>query len=327
MHRLLVLLLTLLPTAALAQDAWLVLPLAGGGVDRTTTENFRGLLEAELSSRAGSRFLAASAACGDLACARAEGRKAGAAITIYGRIAQLGTKLVVFVSAVDVEAGTVLSQQRMSVDRVEDLEQVATRMADAITSGRSTEDNAELGLITQRETRPATRRKGLSGLSLRLGGVRPFGEPYEAGFGLLVDGGFWYEGNAFAIEPRIGYRFSTQRGDDGDEGYRAFHGDFGAFWIAGRGDIAPFIGGGAGIRWVQERRTQTQQVGSVVRLTSQTVHEDEQWGPGAFARVGVMFFRTYSVRMAIDLEYDATFVDLHDEGVPQSFNFGIRMVF
>jgi hypothetical protein len=321
---LMMLLLLLAPAAAMAQDAWLVLPMAGTGVDRDVAETFRGLLEAELSSRSGARFVASGKPCGDMSCARKAGQAAGAGIVIYGRIGNLGSKLVVFVSAVDVAAGKSLSQQRMSIDQVEDLEQVALRVAEAITSGKTTDDTAALGLITEKETTPAKRREGASGLSLRLGGVSPVGDPYQAGFGILVDAGIWYEGNDFAIEPRVGYRFST---NTEEAGYRAFHGDFGAFWILGRGDFAPFIGGGAGVRFVGEDRQNVQSSGSVVRLTSAETDTEEQWGPGAFARVGVMFFRTYSVRMAIDLEYDATFVNLHEQGPPQSFNFGVRMIF
>ena len=87
------------------------------------------------------------------------------------------------------------------------------------------------------------------------------------------------------------------------------------------------LGGGAGIRYVSESRLNPVSVGTVVRASSNDLEEDSSWGPGAFARVGVMFFRTYAVRLAVDLEYDATFVKLHDRGPPQSVNLGVRLIF
>ncbi len=315
--------LSLWATVAHANDAWTVLPPTARGVADDTAQSFRELLEGELATRSGARFVP-GAPCRDLACASKVGREAGAAVAVLPRLSTLGEKIVVVVSVVDTANGATVSSQRMSVDRVEDLEQVAQRMADAITSGRSTDDTAALGAITAQEQAPARRRKGLSGLSLRLGGAAPYGDPYSAGFGVLIDGGFWYEANDFAIEPRVGYRFST---DGEDEGWSMFAGDLGAFWLLSRGDIAPFLGGGAGIRYAREDRYQPVSVGSVVRLTSNDLEADAAWGPGVFTRVGVMFFRTYAVRMAFDIEYDVTFVDLHDSGPPQTFNFGVRLIF
>ncbi|MCA9542989.1 MAG: hypothetical protein KC613_01330 [Myxococcales bacterium] len=308
---------------ALAADAWTVLPPVARGVDADVAASFRDLLEGELATRSGARFVAGEA-CRDLSCARQTGQRVGAAVAVLPRLSVLGQKTVVVVTVVDSASGATLSNQRMSVDRVEDLEAVAQRMAEAITTGQSTDETAELGQITEQERTPAKRRKGLSGLSLRLGGASPFGDSQAAGFGILVDGGFWYEANDFAIEPRVGYRFSA---DGEEESWGMFAGDFGAFWILTRNDFAPFLGGGAGIRHVREDRLNPISTGTVVRASSNDLEEDSGWGPGVFTRVGIMFFRTYAVRMAVDLEYDVTFVDLHDNGPPQSFNFGVRLIF
>ena len=319
------LLALLVAAPAHAQDAWAVLPFSTRNVDADATETFRDLLISELGARTGSRFVDAKGPCNDMPCARKSGHDKGAAVAVFGKLSKLGSKIIVTVTAVEVAGGAALSQQRMSVDRVEDLEAVATRIAHAIVEGETTDETAQLGAITHKEQKPAIRREGQSGTSLRVGGVSPFGDPYSAGFGILADLGYWYEATDFAIEPRFGLR--TNADPDDDEGYLAFHFDVSANYIFSRRDLAPFFGVGGGLRYVSEKANDPWEKNETIQIRNQEISEDAGWAPGAYARAGLLLFRTYSLRTALMVEYDITFAELHRKSNPQTLNFGISVMF
>lgn len=313
------------PAAAAAADAWTVLPIQGSGLDDETREAFHDLVVSELTSRNGATFVATDAFCADAPCARKAAGEGGAAVAVFGRVSRLGSNLIVTLTAVDVVGGATLSSQRMKVDRVEDLDAVAARMAAAIVEGRTVDETAELGAITQAEVAPDRRREGDSGLALRIGGVAPFADGWRAGFGMLVDLGYWYEARDFAIEPRIGYR-GTPAAKEGEDEYMAFNVDVVAHYILTRTDIAPYIGLGGGLRIAEETRVRQTSVGKIVRLTGEVADTDDGIGGGAVVRAGLLLFRTYTLRVALNVDYDVSFVRLH--GVfPQSVQSSIGVVF
>ncbi len=325
MRILLLLALALSPALAAAAPAWSVLPLDARGVDADAAATFRDLLVAELGARNGADFIDGPRACSDLPCARDAGGEVGAGVVVFGRLARLGRNIVVTLTVIDTAAGRTLSQQRMSVDAVEDLEKVASRMAQAIHDGRDLDDTVELGTVTGAEVTPDRRREGKSGLGLRIGGVTPIGDAYRSGFGILVDVGYWYEARDFAIEPRVGWRGTAET--DEDESYGQVAIDVGAHYILTRGDFAPFIGVGGGLRWTYEERRERISAGQVIQLESNDLELESAWAPGAFGRVGLLLFRTYSLRMAFTVDYDVTFVDLHGLGAPQAVQAGVSVMF
>lgn len=317
----------LLPAPAAAGDVWTIGPLRERAVTPGLAETFRDLLQSELAGRGGAAFVGSDEACADVPCAVGAGTAAKADVAIYGAVAGLGRKVVVTVTAVDVREGTVLSSQKMAVDRVEQLDVVASRMAEAILSGRSVDDTARLGTITREEAQPDTVREVRSGFTARMGGFVPIGDAYaRSGFGLAMDAAYWFEGRHFAIEPRIGVRFSADA-NSGDHGYVEVPIDVAAFYILGLGDFAPFIGGGGGVRFLWEKLHMRQEVGTVVRMYEDWTDEDSAWGFGLFGRLGVLLFRTYSVRMSIIAEYGVNFVTIHGHKYPQAFSFGLGVVF
>lgn len=313
------------PGVAAAADAWTVLPIQGSSLDDETREAFHDLVVSELTSRNGATFVAAETFCADAPCARKAANEAGAAVAVFGRVSRLGSTLIVTLTAVDAGSGATLSSQRMKVDRVEDLDAVAARMAAAIVEGRTVDETAELGVITQAEVAPDRRREGDSGLALRIGGVAPLADGWRAGFGMLVDLGYWYEARDFAIEPRIGYR-GTPAAKAGEDEYQALNVDVIAHYILTRTDIAPYVGIGGGLRVIEETRIHRTTVGKIVRLTGEVEDSEDGIGGGAVARAGLLLFRTYTLRVALNVDYDVSFVRLH--GVfPQSVQAGIGVIF
>ena len=312
-------------TEALAQDMWSVLPLKNRGVDPTAVATFRDLLQEELSKATGASFVTAGTACSDVPCTQHVAAAVGASVGVYGSLSRLGKKIIVAVTVVDASNGSVVSNQKMTVDQIEDLDQVATRMAEAIAGGKSTEDTAKLGTLTTKDITPPMRRKGDSGFRLRLSGVAPLGDGHGGvGFGVGVELAYWFEALHFAIEPKLAVRFSTTS-EEAD--FVEIPIDLGVYYIFGLGDFTPFVGGGCGVHFAWEERLRTVKVGEVVTSLHESMVDDSQWGFGLFGRAGVLLMRTYDVRVTITLDYNVTFVELNDQGPFQALTFGVGVIF
>jgi hypothetical protein len=306
-----------------AAPTWTVLPLDARGVDRAAVATFRDLLISELGTRNRARFVDGARACNDVPCAQQAGRKTGASMVVYGRLSTLGRNIIITLTTVDVRKGIPWNQQRMGVSTIEDLEPAAARLAEAIITNRPVEQTARLGQITRREVRPDRRRRGYSGPSLRLGGGGHLDRPDIGGGSLRFQLGWWYEARHFAIEPAITWRMAPD-----EPGYsNAFQVDIGAYWIPGTGDVTPFIGAGGGIRRVQEGIVLRENAGQVIQLETETEVEDDDWGGGAFGRVGLLFFRTYDTRMIVSVDYDVTFAELHGSGPIQLVQGAVGILF
>lgn len=319
--------IALLPASAAAgQQSWAVLPVRAIGVDPTTASTFRELLANEVRTRLGARLVGSNLGpCADMPCARAAGQRAGAQFVLMSSASRLGQKTIVTAAVVDVTRGVQASSQRMSVERVEELDTVATRVVTAIAQGTSAQKTAQLGTITSDEQRPDRRRKTTHSVALRIGGIAPIGEGYadSVGGGMAFDLSYWFEARHFAIEPRIGIRFDAVRGS---EGYLAVPIDLGFYYILGLGDVAPFIGGGVGAHFLWDERQLDTQLGSTLPATATKLHDQSAWGFGAFARLGLMLMRTYDVRLAATVDYDITFATINGAKNPQAIIGGLAVI-
>ncbi len=313
--------------SANAQERWAVLPFTGHGLEAHVRGTFSDLLQGELASRQSVAFIdiAVETDCSDSVCAQVAGQAGGADVTLYGSLNTLGSEIVIAVTVVDVNSGEVVSSQRMTINRVEDLDTAAIRIAEAIVTGGSVEDTIELGTVTEHDAQPDIRREGDNGFGFRLGGITPLGDGYgTAPSGILFDLSFWYETRHFALEPRVGTRFSVS--DDQDGSYFEVPIEIGAYYILGMSDIAGFFGGGASARYIAESRPVMLRTGSFITSELDTVLDDSSWGFGLSGRVGVLLLRTYSVRLAISVDYNLTFIELNGVSNPQSLTFGVGII-
>jgi len=317
--------LTLSASTACA-DTWAVLLFKTTGASSNTAEVFRDLLQTELSSRVQARFVAPEAMCIDAVCAKQVGVDNNADIVVFGALSRLGRKLIVTVSIVDAKSGDTVRAHKMAVDRVEDLDKVAVRIATATAEGKTVDQTSQLGQITRRESRPDRRREGDHSFGMRIGGIAPIEDSHgEVPFGMYLDLAYWFEARWFAIEPRISFQFDT--GTDPDRAFFAVPIDIGAYFIGGLGDIAPFVGGGAGMHWIYDRRPQRQDVGTFITASHDADTKDSAAGFGLFARGGLLLFRTYSTRMTVSVDYNVTFTKLNGQSTPQSVSFGVGVLF
>lgn len=317
----------LAPGSASAQSGdWTVMPMTSRGVEPSTAEIFRDLLQGELSARNGAAFKRGGEGCADVPCAVAEGQKLDVGVAVFGALNALGEKIIVTVTVVDVASGQVVSNQKIKVNQIEDLDAAAERIASAIVGGTDTDETAALGNITEQEVKPARRREGQRGFGLRVGGLVPLSDGYADGVGgVLIDTSYWYETNQFAIEPRIGFRFAAAEDERGS--YLEIPMDLGAYYLLTRSDFAPFIGGGAGLRYISETRSDVVTTGTVIVTESRRELEDSVFGFGAFARAGLLLFRTYTLRVAVTADYNITFAELNGVSNPQSFTMGLGVYF
>ncbi len=318
---------TISPAASAAPaDLWSVLPFQADGVDPNVAATFRSLLEQDLGARNHARFVPAPAPCQEPSCAHAASARLGVRVVVFGSLQPLGTRLLVSATAVDGATGAILASDRMGVDRVEDLEAVARRLAESLTSGRPAASNAEIGTVTHAETQPPARRALITATSLRVGGVLPLTRDGYAGLGtgMAFDLGLWLEARHFAFEPRIGVRFDVNEYERGS--YVEVPFDFGAFAIFGQGDFAPLVGGGVGLHYLHEAQRQRITLGSTMSAEHVGTREQGAWGFAAFGRAGLLLMRTYRARVLLAGDYNATFVELNGGQVAQSFVFGLSAI-
>lgn len=315
-----------LPQSFADQPTWLLTKLESRGVDRDSVDTFADLLASQLSSNWGWSVQRSDGSCAGSDEAARAGRGADTEYVICGAVSKLGSATVVTITAVEVATQKTVSSQTLKVDRLEDLDSVAVRMARAIRKGRDTDDTAELGAITHEEAKPEVRRGGDTGPLIRLGAVIPSVSPsYANGLaGASADLGIWHETLDFAIEPRLGVRFDTS-GDEASWVHVPI--DIAGHYIFSRGDVAPLVGFGAGLHYLHEKRPITLETGQTFQTRTETVLEDNIWAFGMFARVGILFLRTYSVRMALTADYSMLIADINQHSNPRAWNFGFATIF
>jgi hypothetical protein len=311
------------PAARADEDHWAIDRFAVQDVSPSTASTFRQLLRNQIATRNGARFTDLDAGCSDLPCARGAAAPSGAGVVVFGSLGRLGSKVVVAVTAAQVADGRVLFSETLSVDRVEELDVAAKRLAEALATGRGLEHTAELGSITHEEAKAPVRRDTRFAFSLNLEGVLPTKGYADRALGSGFALGLWFESMDFVIEPKLAYRTELGAGErDWDHG--AF--EIAASYLMMRSDLAPLIGAGVGLHFMDEDVPVGNEVGSVLVSTSTDVIEDEVFGFTVFGRLGLLLLRTYDVSLLVALDYALTFADFQERGDEQAFRLVVGVV-
>lgn len=317
----------LAPTVAAADsDLWVVAKMQSRGVDAVSVETFEALLAAELAQSAGVQARTSlSGPCEIPECVARLARREGAAFAITASLGRLGRTIVLRATAHDAE-GRPLRTQRLSVDRVEDLEFAAKRLALALVRGGDAQADATLGTVTHKEVAPPLRRDFSHDLYLRVGAFVPFGEGYAAAPGpaLALDVGYWGESEQLAIDLRLGVRFDVVRGDDA---YGVVPLDIGVAWLPSLGAISPLLGAGIGPRLHWESRRRESVIGEVLPTRTLAVDDAVAFGLGGYLRAGVMLLRTYSTRLTLHVDYEAGYASLNGEAFQQGVTASVGVIF
>lgn len=309
--------LPLLFGALASAPTWGVVPFAAPEELREDVDTLRLMLVTDLEGRGVKvdREAAGRDPCAEPACGAEAARALGVERVVAGSVGRFGEKLLV--AAVSVAPDGTSESRRIVVDRVEDFDVAARRLAAALLEGRPVEKTVQLGDVTALETERARRRRGTGGLTLGLGAVIPIEGTYAGNAaGLAMQLGYWFEAKRFAIETTLGFRFSTDPG--GDRRFFDVPLSLGGYYIAGLGDFAPYFGGGVGLAYLYEARPGTIRVGDVIVTEHPGELSDDGFAARAYARVGILILRTYRVRASVSLSYEAAFMDLNGRGYPQT---------
>jgi hypothetical protein len=316
--------LVLISSVAQAQTWAVSSRSTGSSISDADVRTFQRLLADELTTR-GKQASPVMPACGDWSCLKDAAAEVGATVAVDSEFLPLGRKVLVRAEARELATGRVLGNARMTAAEVEELETIAARLATALATGQPIEETAEVGQAVKAEDDLGRLRGGRHGLALWALGVAPIRQSYADGSpGVGVHIAYWFETRHFALEPRIGFHM------DGNGGVSRFYEmpiELAAYWVPLTGDVSPFVGLGAGVRSVWERREEDVTVGSTLVTTSRAELNDSAWGFGTTVRAGVILFRTYRLRLLLSAEYSAAFLSLNDRRNPQAFRFGAGILF
>jgi hypothetical protein len=253
--------------------------------------------------------------CYDSQCAMEIGQRLGVDKAVVGSLSRLGEKIIVELRLVDVVSGNVEFSDRMASSTVEDLDTVTKRLATGIATGKPSEKTVEIGAITEMEIREPRRRKNFFTVGGKVGYMFPSGDSWgKANKLLCLDWITWYETPTFMVESIVGWRYQVEE----DNGAYDVPIEFSIFYIPGKSDFTPYLGGGLGIHWV-----------AALPLGENQVHDEDAriTNNGLALNVGggLMGFRTYDFRFVVDLRYTVVFAELGDQDTHSgiSLTFGI----
>lgn len=301
-----------------------VLVFEASGVDESLPTVVQRLFEGELIKLGYSTLPSSDIPCGQPDCGTQLGLKAAASRAVYGSILQLGRRVVITAGVVDVSSHVVLASHRMAAAQVEEVDMVVGRIVRALSRDESLSRGAKLGAITSEEIKPAPRRKGSNGASFRILGMFPMEEAYaDLDAGLGFDLGLWFEAPNFVVEPKVGLRWSTAKGENQ---FWEVPIDIHVSYIFGDGDISPYVGGGVGLRYIWEQRLKNEKLGTVLVQESEYLLSDDAWGLGLTGKLGVVLGRTFQFPIDVGVSYNINLAQIHDVQNPQSIYFSVGVV-
>lgn len=238
--------LTGLPAAASAQERVALPPTSGINVHegylQATGDLFRGHLQA--TGRYQVMVVPGPSGTQELSAQQAieVGRGAGTELVAVMHITRLGSSAKVRVALYDVTSGQLLRLEQMSAATPDDVDVVTRRLAQALATGESVEEAAQIDTVTERESDPYLKMTATSVFGLKLGGAVPLGTTDSGENALPGLGIFWlYDARTFLAEVDIGFH---NRDDDG-----AFYLGLGAYYPLSKANTTPFFGGA--VRWAE----------------------------------------------------------------------------
>lgn len=268
-----------------------VLHLKAVGVDPGTAEVVSGLLAGELSN-VGYQVLNPDAmdaavgerlTCYETGCAAEAGSVAGVEQVIFGSVSRLGEKHIVQLSVVSVSTREVIWSGSLSAKIIEDLDMVAKRLAKSIAEGKEPEKTVEVGIVLEEEEKKPLRRRVFHTAGIRAGMILPTGGYADVSSLLHLGLLYWYETPNFAAE--ISFYFAFSGGQYDDNVTEICMPEFSLLYFFNKGDVSPYLGGGIGF--------------GILDLG----YFDAEYDICVNGGGGVVFLRTYDIRLILDVRY------------------------
>lgn len=310
----LVLMLTgMLQSQQVKQGSLVILPFYVKGVDKNTVSTAEEILRLEMENLSTKNISLANSSmpsntdsnCTSTDCAAEWGKQLKANQVVSCQMLTLGQKLIIQYFLIDVEQKSVLLADKLTSTSVEDLDVVMKRMAISITSLESAKKSAEVGAITENESKPFFLRSGRKYNNWSFGYLYP-------------RQGYATDQKSFTMDVKIGSEV-----EDLEYGVQLLYREgIGAniftSYLFSKKDFCPYIGGGVGFHLVEHHED------SYRILTGNTfTKQDDKKGDGfeVLANVGLRLFHTYSFRVNVNLAYTYSFNDFKSEAVVLTLGF------
>jgi len=287
-------LLIIFSSIVIAGNSILVYTFKASGVEPSTIEAIQDLFISELT---GIGYEAISPAvendnCFESKCAAQGALENKTDEALYGTINKLGDKLILSIFLVN-SSGELIHSDKMNSQNVEDLDVVIERLVQGIYQGKSSKEVIDKTSIASSETEEPRRRKNFYTIGAKIGYRFPLGNSYGKEQMWQYEGLGIYEMEKMFVEGRF-------YGCSGGDAF-AFGLTIGAYYIFSPKDFSPYVGGSAGIEWVNEMPYYSEDADSIMGGASGD-------GPAINIGGGLMLFQTYDFRVILDLKYTMVFV-------------------
>jgi TolB-like protein len=288
-----------------AQERLGVLPFKGNGVDVSTQETVYTLLLSEIRqlktftviSQSDVLRLMGDGSCSETPCAVDIGRQVQATKVAFGSLNKLGEKIICQYNLVDVTSGETLCSGDLGALRVEDLDQVARRVAASIVQQTPAADKrAVVSFVAGQESpEPDIRRTNVS-LGIDCGYLYPQ-EGYDNEQGVFV----WdirgiYEMEHIAVDVVLGMRKGAAL-------------NVGFLYLSDPNNFSPFVGAGVGLHAVQYKQT------NAGKDSDDCQDNELNTGLEFLVKGGLLAFRTHDVRVAATVDYSFSLDDCEDRAI------------
>jgi TolB-like protein len=289
-----------------------VFPFASKGYDQTVLISAASLLRNELQKQSTYTVVSEQSTmealkgfyCEKIECATQIGIQLNSKIVVMCDFLNLGQKLIVNFSVIDVVQKKVVLIDNITSMSVEDLDQVMKRIAASVITLQPISKSVEIGNIVESESQAPKVR-----------GSRGF---YGISFGYLFPVvGYPDDDRSFTMDFRAGGEI-----ENFDYGIQLFAREgFGinifSSLLATKTDFCPYIGAGLGFHWIQREEGGDYWAYNSSTQTSYMVKREEKKGDGLELLInsGIRMFHTFKFRITINLSYSITFNDFNSNAL------------
>jgi len=242
--------------------------------------------------------------------ARDAGMQIEASKVVIGSLSKLGTQTIGKAQLVNVISGDVEFEDQLATTSQDELDIVLRRLAKALATRQRAGDRVELGDVTEKESKEATRRQAFFGGGVGLGGFLPIASLGKSDMLMSVTGLGLYETPDFFAELRYTGNLSFSSTTFEAASYNPF--TIGVFKTASREDFTPYYGGALGIGFYS--------------FYKDGYRSDYQSGQGFVLApgAGYMLFHTYDFHVMADIRYHVLF---GGGGVQHGPAFSVNLVY
>ena len=307
-----VLLMTGVATGASA-ESFAIHTLGSEGITPAEAMLVTGLLRAEVAQiNKGPVNLVENTECYEEACAKKMVQGVAVDAVVVGKIYQLGDSITL---SLDVVRKKETLHYRVVLEKIDEINRIAPRLADAIVSKRGYGESITVSSVSSYEAEKYKKVQGDFSWGPSLGFLVPVNNSYGgADIIYTIDLLFRYEIAHMGFEFDTGVYFNDNGSEDTGAGEWPL--DFAMYYYFFEKDNTPFVGGSFGLHYI----------GLSVDQDSEDEDSFGAWTPSVSAFAGYELLRTHNLHISFKLGYRTGFVALDGPGAHGGF-FAMAMTF